>query len=178
MNILKHIAFLILILIAGYAKAQSLPTDPETKKITYQEAITLEGISKSDLFERAKNWMTETYKTNKFDLENATEGKVQHEGYFTIMLTYDFKYKTEYDVLYNLTMQVKDGKYRYIITDFKIYNSKNGRKTAEGLEGYYAKARTSNKPEIVNQVTAELNKLTTELKTAMETGKQKDKSDW
>ena len=178
MTICKSLVFILLCFVVAFAKAQTLPTDPETKKITFQETITLEAISKADLFERAKSWMTNYYKTNKFDMLNEADSKIVHEGSLAIMLTYDFKYKAEYDVLYNITMQAKDGRYRYNITDFKIYNVKNGRKTAETLEGYYAKARTTNKPEIVNQVTAELNKLTTELKTAMETGKQKDKNDW
>jgi len=167
MNIHKPFIFILLAFAINIAKAQTLPTDPETKKITFQETITLEGISKADLYERAKSWMTNYYKTNKFDLISEAESKIVHEGSVTILLTYDFKYKTEYEVLYNITMQAKDGRYRYNITDFKIYNVKNGRKTAEPLESYYAKARTSNKPEIVNQVTAELNKLTAELKTAM-----------
>ena len=178
MNIFKLTVLLVIAFIASYTQAQTLPTDPETKKITFQETITLDGITKTDLFERAKSWMVNTYKTNKFDMENSAEGKLMHEGSSAIMLSYDFKYKTEYDVPYNITIQVKEGKYRYTITDFSIFNAKNGRKTAEGLEGYYAKARTNNKPEIVNQLTAEINKLTTELKTAMETGKQKDKNDW
>jgi len=178
MKIFKLTAILIMALTAFHVKAQTLPTDPETKKFTYQETVTLEGISKDDLFERAKNWMMTYYKTMKFDLENSVEGKIVHEGSLAIMLTYDFKYKTEYDVPYNITLQVKEGKYRFIITDFSIYNAKNGRKTAEGLEAYYAKARTNNKPEIVNQVNTEINKLIGELKTSMETGQQKDKNDW
>src|SRR5690554_1611730 len=117
-------------------RAQSFPTDPETNKIIFQETISLDSLSQATLYQRSKDWMTDYYKSNKFDFDDKENFKTGIEGYFVITMLYDFKYKNNYNVTYNITLAQKEGKYRYSLTDFMIYDVKNGAKTAQGVEGF------------------------------------------
>jgi hypothetical protein len=158
--------------------AQTFPTDPETKKITYQETVIIDSVSKSDLYERSVNFMTELFKTNKFDVNDKVNYKVTNEGYFSISYTYDFKYKSENIVTYNLTINQKDGKYRYTFDNFMIYDIKTGPKTSQALEAYYQKMKTESKKDFLNKVNDEVNKIIEDMKKHLATGVAEDKDDW
>jgi hypothetical protein len=157
--------------------AQTLPTDPETKKITYQETVNMDSLTKVQLYERCKHWMTNYYKSTKFDLDDKIN-KITTSGSFLITLTYDFKYKSENNVSYTIAFNLKEGKYRYTITDFRFYKVTAGPKTILPAETAYAKMTTVNKKEFVTQVTAEINKLIEDMKVAIKSGKMKDQDDW
>jgi hypothetical protein len=157
---------------------QTLPTDAETKKITYQETVVLDSVPKQEIFDRATEWLTNSMKTNKFDVNDKVNYKLMHEGNFAISYTYDFKYKSNNTVTYNLSLDVKEGKYRFTITDFKIYDDKIGAKSAQTLESYYAKMKTGSKPEFTNKFTTEVNGIIDEMKKFMVTGKGEEKDDW
>jgi len=175
---MRRIISVFLLLAASLGmSAQTLPTDPETKKITYQETVNMDSLSKAQLYERCKNWMTNYYKSTKFDLDDKVN-KITTSGYFIVTLTYDFKYKSEYNVSYTIAFNLKEGKYRYTITDFAVYKVATGLKTIQPAETAYAKMTTANKKEFVMQVTAEINKLIADMKVAIKSGKMKDQDDW
>jgi hypothetical protein len=175
---MKKIISIFLFLVSSLnMSAQTLPTDPETKKITYQETVNMDSLSKVQLYERCKNWMTNYYKSTKFDMDDKIS-KITMSGYFLVTLTYDFKYKSENNVSYSITFNLKEGKYRYTITDFKVYKVSAGPKTIQPAETAYAKMTTANKKEFVTQVTAEINKLIEDMKVAIKSGKMKDQDDW
>jgi hypothetical protein len=173
----KIISALVLLITSLGMSAQNLPTDPETKKITYQETVNMDSLTKAQLYERCKNWMTNYYKSTKFDMDDKIN-KIATSGYFLVTLTYDFKYKSENNVSYSITFNLKEGKYRYTITDFRFYKVSAGPKTIIPAETAYAKMTTVNKKEFVTQVTAEINKLIEDMKIAIKTGKMKDQDDW
>lgn len=157
---------------------QTLSTDPETKKVSFQETVPIDSIEKGDLYERAVEWMTAFYKTNKFDVNDKANLKLANEGYFSVVYTYDFKYKSDNTITYNISINLKDGKYRYTITDFKIYDVKLGPKTAQTMEAYYAKMKTASKGEFTTKFNKEVNSIIEDLKKYMITGKGEDKEDW
>src|SRR5947207_7632752 len=105
------LAFIVLITSFG-AFAQTLPTDPVTKKFTYQETVNMDSLTKAQLYERCKNWMTNFYKSTKFEGDDKIN-KIGIGGYFIVTLSYDFKYKSDYNVAYSITFNLKEGKYRY-----------------------------------------------------------------
>jgi hypothetical protein len=155
-----------------------LAVDPETKKFQYQETVTLDSLDKNQIYERAVDYMTNQFKTNKFDVNDKTNMKLGHEGNFPVSYKYDFKYTSNNTVTYQITLNVKDGKYRYTITDFKIYDDKLGPKTAQPLELSYQKMKTDTKKEFSNKFTTEINKLIADLKLKMSAQKKEDKEDW
>lgn len=159
-----------------YVNAQGLPVDPETKKITYQETITLDSVSRDDLYQRSKDWIANFYKTDQYSPDDKANYKVGKDGYFNIQLTYDFKYKSDNTVTYNILIAQKEGKYRVTITDFTI--QKVGEKTKQSLETAMAKMSGQNKAEATTQVNKNVNDIITDLKKFMITGKPESKEDW
>ena len=164
--------------VAVSAHSQNLPIDPETKKVLYQETVEIDSLTKDVLNERAKTWMKNFYKSDKLDMNDVANSRIMKEGYFIIKLTYDYKYKSENNVSYMITIASKEGKYRYSITDFKFYNIKSGPKTVVSLETAYAKMNTQNKGETNTQIPKEVATLVEDLKKFMSTGLVKNKDDW
>lgn len=114
------------------AQTKTFPIDSASKKITFTEKIELAGTSKDELYKRAKNLGVLGNNTVKDDPANGT-------------YTYKGQFKVSYPapqvgmqhtgvVDYKVTIQVKDGKYRYIITDFVHSSEKaNGGKLESNL---------------------------------------------
>lgn len=110
--------FLIVMLccgVMGFSTAQTLPVDQGTGKITYLEVVDAAGVTPADLGKVVKEWATKQGFTNK---EDAAE-----------KLVYDAFTNVEYPgvsgstlekgkVKFTLSVFFKDGKYRYILTDF------------------------------------------------------------
>ncbi|MCS6824866.1 MAG: DUF4468 domain-containing protein [Cytophagaceae bacterium] len=158
--------------------AQSLPTDNDTKKITYQETVIIDSVTRDVLYERCKYWIANYYKTDKYDVDDKANFKVLKEGFFIVKLTYDIKYKAEHNVTYTVSFHLKDGKYRITITDFTIYNVSTGPKTKQSLEVALSKMSSQNKTELTAQVNKEVNNIIEDIKKVMKKGAVEDKDDW
>jgi hypothetical protein len=174
----KLLTLLFVVAFCGNLFSQGLPTDAETKKFTFQETVPLDSVTRDVIYERCKYWIANYYKTDKYDLDDKLNYKVSKGGNFSIKLTYDFKYKSDNNVSYTITLNQKEGKYRYTITDFKIYNVSTGAKSVLPLEAAYAKMSAQNKSETSSQITKEVGVITDELKKVMKTGKIESKEDW
>jgi hypothetical protein len=158
--------------------AQTLPTDPETKKITYSEAVSLDSLKKDVLFDRSKHWVITKSEDKKPETADLEKGEVTDNISFLVKLTYDIKYKKDANVSFTITLNQKDGKYKYKLDNFRIYDVKSGVKTQEPLEAYLAKQRQNSKTELVTQVDKEVKALMEDLKKLMEKGEQEKKEDW
>ncbi|MES2731431.1 MAG: DUF4468 domain-containing protein [Bacteroidota bacterium] len=94
----------------------SFPLDPETKKITYTEVVTVGSVKKAELLKRAQNWAT----TAKYAPSNRpVAGEYTCKG--TINVTYPSIAPGKTDkgtVTFVATIYGKDGKYKYVITNF------------------------------------------------------------
>ena len=171
--------FLFCCLICSFTtQAQVLPIDSTTRKVTFQEMVSLDSLSKDTLYTRASEWMANYYKTSKFDINDMAGGKLGIEGYFVVSLTYDFKYKSENNVAYDILIIQKDGKYKYSLTNLCIYSVKTSPKSAQPLETASAKMRTQNKKEFVSQLNSQVKTITEDLKETMTTGKIKKVDAW
>ncbi len=159
--------------------AQSgMPIDPLTNKITWQETIPLDSISRDDMFDRCKKWLAHYYKIEKFDVDSKVSYTVGTTANFAIALTYDFKYKSQNNISYTITLNQKEGKYRVTITDFKFYKIASGIKSQLTLEQAYAKMTSQNKTETTSQVNTEIDKVLADLKVFMVKGYVKTQDDW
>jgi hypothetical protein len=167
-----------IVLLSGSLFAQTLPLDPETKKVVFTETVTLDSLSKDQLYERSIEWLTNYYKTSTFDVNDKANGKTGTEGNFSISLTYDFKYKSENIVTYNILINQKDGKYRYSLADFSIYSVKTGPKSTQPVETAFQKFTTVNKKEFLSQFDNQVKLITDDLRTTIQSGKVKDKNEW
>lgn len=97
-----------------------LPIDPATGLYTYTEVIEIPGTSKDELYKRAFAWANVFYKnpTDVIREKNPQEGKILIKARFKISNEADKKgvVTAAGDVMYSLTLNFKDGKYKYEIT--------------------------------------------------------------
>jgi K+ transporter len=174
---------LTLLIVLGFLSAtvlfaQNLPVDTETKKITFQETVSLDSLSREEIYQRSKEWIANFYKTDKYALDDRANFKVAKEGSFEIQLTYDYKYKSQNNVGYTVQIAQREGRYRYTITDFTFYNLKTGVKTAQNLEVALAKMSGQNKGEATTQINKEIADVVEALKKFLLTGKVESREDW
>lgn len=114
---MKKVMFLLVLCfvnIAGFGQEPN--TDKKTDKITYSEIVTVDGISKETLYKNVLEWIYQTPNNsgNKImDYIVIDEYKFPLKGYFYIDLYGDSK-----KISYNLTIEIKDNKYKYEFTNF------------------------------------------------------------
>lgn len=173
----SKLTYILFLLLAVPAAAQTLPIDEETKKVIYSATVEVDSLEKEVLFDRAKKWLISTT-SSKLEAADAEKGELKNDATFIIKLTYDFKYKKDVNITYGITINQKEGKYRYIFDNFRVYEVKSGPRSEESLEAYYNKQRYNSKPEIASQIDAEIQKTIADLKKAIEEGEFVEKDDW
>lgn len=119
------------IVIAGFsftASSQTVPKykiDTVTKKITYTEVVTQQGI-KDTLYNRAIHWCGIYFKNlNPLKTQDKLNGKISGDYKFKI---FDKRNKDSIPVevaviLFKFSIDIKENKYRYIVTDFTLKDS-------------------------------------------------------
>jgi hypothetical protein len=120
---MRKFSILILsIFLHGISFAQ-LPIDSATKKITFTESITVKDAKKDELYARAKNLNMLRENVKKDD---KAEGTYSYKGSFPVKYPAPQQGMTHTGkVNYTVTIFVKDGKYKYVITDL-IHESEKG----------------------------------------------------
>lgn len=98
-----------------------MPVDPDTKLITYKEVVTIAGTP-AELFNRAIQWVNKQYK-NPVD---ATKVRDQASGIIEIVHRIELtRIEQGATILagrvdYSMKLEMKDGRYRYTITNFNV----------------------------------------------------------
>ncbi len=89
--------------------------DPATGKFTYQEVVTVEGVPAAELYSRARAWGAKAYRSMKEveQLDDKDAGRTILKGNFET--TY---FMNPAWVNHTLTIEVKDGRFRYEMRDF------------------------------------------------------------
>lgn len=116
---------------SAFAQTPSvLPIDEETKKVTFAEVVTVEGVTKDELYARAKNLGV---LGNNTKTDNPAEGIYVYKGQIKVNYPAPQPGLQHNGVVdYLVTIACKDGRYKYTITDFKH----SGEKASGGkLEG-------------------------------------------
>lgn len=118
--------FLIAAIFNGYAQKNDtpavpdVPIDDDTKLITYQEVIQENGTAQ-ELYQRALKWAKSYYKNTGEIIKSADPEKcvILFRGSVRIYSHLkDGSKITKNVVYYNFTLQCREGRYRYTITDF------------------------------------------------------------
>ncbi|OQA12711.1 MAG: hypothetical protein BWY67_00122 [Bacteroidetes bacterium ADurb.Bin397] len=99
-----------------------LPTNTETGLFSYTEVVEVPSVSKAELYKRALAWAN-TYFKNPTDVireKNEETGEILCKARFRIMneADKDGVATNAGDVMYSLTISLKDGKYKYELTKF------------------------------------------------------------
>jgi hypothetical protein len=109
------LSILITLGVAAAAVAQNLPVDAGTGKITYLEVVDATGVSPANLTKVVKEWATK----QGFTLKEEAADKLVYNASTTVEYPNINGSSTEKSaVTFTLSVFIKDGKYRYIATDF------------------------------------------------------------
>jgi hypothetical protein len=120
----RSLVFLLLLLSLGFSsRAQSsraktplnLPTDSASGKILYEAVVQQPGASKQELYRRARNWFVSTFKDYQHVVTIDDPADGQLAGTYCTLLT---KLTNTYEVWRTLRVYVREGRYRYELTDF------------------------------------------------------------
>lgn len=99
-----------------------LPFDPQTQLITYQGVVQVPGASQADLYARAAAWAAKSYSTtpNAIQQQDPQTGQLVIKGLRPAVTraVYDGVLRSSYAgvVSHTLTIYVKDGRYKYVLT--------------------------------------------------------------
>lgn len=100
-----------------------LPLDPQTQLITYQGVVEMPTVSQADLYARALAWVAATYPAADKVLEqqDPQAGQLLIKGRRPVVTRalYEGVLRSSYAgvVRHTLTIYVKDGRYKYVLTD-------------------------------------------------------------
>lgn len=175
------VLFSILIMITAHLTAQNstptMPVDPDTKLITYKEVVTVAGTP-SELFNRAIEWVNKQYK-NPTD---ATKVRNPASGLIEIIHRIDLT-KDDNGIIcaagivdYSMKLEMKDGRYRYTITNFNLKDV-----SRQPIESWMNKTSSVADPlwsSYLNQVDVAVKKLIDSLKTSMLPPAVKKPDEW
>lgn len=116
--------FLLLLPILGYSQTDSL--------LTFTAVEQVPGVSKADLFTRARTWVNESFRSSKAVLEIVDKETGELSGKGIIEAPYYFRYMGAKNKLYTrynfrFSIYLKDGRYKYEFTEFRFEkDSKTG----------------------------------------------------
>ncbi|RZK14723.1 MAG: DUF4468 domain-containing protein [Hymenobacter sp.] len=103
--------------------ANPLPLDPQTQLISYQGVVEVPGVRKADLYARAATWVAKSYAATDNDVQkhDPEAGELLVKGVRPAVThaLYEGVMRSSYGgvVRHSLTIYVKDGRYKYILTD-------------------------------------------------------------
>lgn len=97
--------------------APVLPIDPDTHLVAYTGVVEVPGATQAQLYSRAYEWVAKTFNSaqNVIQMQDKESGKIIVKG---VVKAYNKKYDEGYNS-FTLSLYMKDGKYKYDITNFK-----------------------------------------------------------
>ena len=112
------LAIILLCLYTSNAFSQTLPIDKATGLITYTGIVNCDSSNTRDIYTAAKLWALNAFGTGR------PAAQVNNGQKATIVFKPAVPVRTEGGVLagnvyYTFTIECKDGKYKYTLTDFK-----------------------------------------------------------
>jgi len=174
MKIKRLILPLAIILISFVSHAQLIMIDGETGDYKYEDVVSVEGVSKSQIMERSNNWIKEYYKASSA-IETDSMGASE-------MVKFEFKWKfiqkyISIELFYDVGIQAKDNRYKYTISNFKIGKTVNGNIDAYPLKTYIERFPTKYQINIEEPIDAEITKALESLEYFIINEKLKDDTD-
>jgi hypothetical protein len=154
-----------------------MPVDPDTKLITYKEVVTTTGTP-AEIYNLAIAWVNKQYK-NPAD---ATKVRDPSSGVIEIIHRFEITQKVQGVTLmagvvdYSLKLEMKEGRYRYTITNFNVKDA-----SRQPLEKWMNKNDQSYIPawgDYLKQVDDLTRKLIESLKLGMQPPAAKKPDTW
>ncbi|MBL0340256.1 MAG: DUF4468 domain-containing protein [Bacteroidetes bacterium] len=157
-----------------------LPIDTTTGLYSYTKVVEVAGKNKTELYNKAFAWAN-TYYKNPADVireKNAEEGKLLIKARYKIYNEADKKgvITAAGDVMYSLTINIKDGKYRYEIT--KINWQQTSMFPIERWKDTASSSFNSAYPYYLKQTDEKIKEIIAALEKGMKAESKDKKDDW
>ncbi|WP_020603266.1 DUF4468 domain-containing protein [Spirosoma spitsbergense] len=93
----------------------------ESGRVVYQIIEPVEGVSKEEIFKRARKWLIDTYTSpkNGLQLNDPGTGELSSKETFSINPSI-MGIAVPTQVSHSITIDVKDGKYRVLVSNFYV----------------------------------------------------------
>ena len=120
----------ILIPLQSLMSQEIFPRD-ENGNIIYTDVISIDSVNSKDLYNRAHTWFANNFNSAKsvIQLEDKEVGKIIGKGYFVAGIEKSsagvFKTPIMVSVHFTVDIQTKDGRYKYLFTDFTCMRFEN-----------------------------------------------------
>jgi len=103
--------------------------------VTYSGVAKVDSLDKNALYLKAKKWFVSTYKSAKdvIQFEDKESGEITGKGNFKIAY-----YTRDPYISHNITITVKDGRYKYTITQFSYSDNQNEKFAIENFPNSWA----------------------------------------
>jgi hypothetical protein len=157
--------------------------------LTYSEVIEVPEVDKSQLFVRGREWFNENFKSSKDVLQIADKetGELSGKGVMEVIFVFRYMGERKFptDVNFQMSVWVKDGKYKYEITNFIVPESSKSieiglittsNETNKTYPGYSAKKINEMYLSIKEGIERKAKLLIEDLKTKM--SKKSKSTDW
>ena len=117
--------------VVGRKKLPPIPDDPnkllsvlsmKEGRVYYEGVIAVDSATKDALYQRAKRWVVDAYKSAKdvIQLDDPDNGELVVKGKFKTYWQTTFLAGQDVYIAHTISISVKDGKYRYQMTDFVV----------------------------------------------------------
>jgi hypothetical protein len=118
------IMIMCFVFVIAKAQAQFLPVDSTTKKVTYKEVVTQEGGTPAKMYNQAIEWVNSFYAnpSEATRVRDPDNSKIEIKHRIKVCnVDKDGNKTLECEVVeYELTLEFKDGRYRYTFTNFNV----------------------------------------------------------
>lgn len=109
-------------LLVFVANAQ-FPIDPETQKIKYSEVVEFDGMTKEQLYQKAKLWIVSTLKSgdNMVELDGTSSDQVVGTGNLLLDSVHNYNIDRAYtkgQLNFKFIVFCKDGRLKYSVENF------------------------------------------------------------
>jgi len=150
-------------------ESQELPKDEKSGFFSYHEVVKVDSISADELYSRAKSWIALTYKSanDVIQLDDQNAGRIIVKGNFEIIY-----YANQAWVNHTLTIDFKEGRYRYDLTSF-VFDNGQWSAPLEDEKKFWGQ-----KKKLHKQVSERANAILLTLREAMEKSSPASDDDW
>jgi hypothetical protein len=175
-----------LLLLNAYSYADKKDADTKvvvikkegTEEYTYEDVVKIESVTKAEMFSRAKKYIIANFKTNdnniqfdesNFSIVNTSTVILEPKTGLTWQITSGF-------INFKLSLDFKDGRYKFIFSNIVILATYIGGETETSD---YSKIQRNNKPSkfMRDQVNEKLFSISSQLEKAIK-GEDKKANDW
>lgn len=172
----RLILTLIIILFSFASQAQLIMIDSETGEYRYEDVVAIEGVSQSQIKEKATKWLQAYYKSD--DSINIDSTSVHQKNSFK----FDWKFiqkNISLELFFDITIRVKDNRYKYDFVNFQVGKKVNGNIDASDLKAYIERFPSKYQIHIEEPIDTEITKAIESLTYFISNGKLKvDEDDW